>query len=58
MPDQAPTAWPDITIPTLDGIRPPAPVELADGDVEHLIERLTEYLEYEYLRMYGTSGGR
>lgn len=28
------------------------------NDVEQLMQRLAEYLEYEYLRMYGTSGGR
>ena len=37
--------------------RPPQ-VDVNNMDIEYLMERMAEYLEYEYLRTYGTSGGR
>jgi hypothetical protein len=50
-------ALPELSMtPTPNGRLPQ--VDVNNMDIEYLMERVAEYLEYEYLRTYGTSGGR
>jgi hypothetical protein len=50
-------ALPELSTPLTPNGRPPQ-VDVNNMDIEYLMERMAEYLEYEYLRTYGTSGGR